>query len=448
VNLIIPEIVSLHAEEAGSLFEMRAAVLDAPQVRLKDIQRTFDDRIAAHLDALAVAGEHGWAFCQAALEGPSVGAVFTAAVRALEERRPDRLDKLFALSGAIPETRTGLMSALGWVERDRLQEIGIALLRGQESLKRASGIAACSMHRVDPGLVSGEWLADADASVRARALRLVGEVGCAENAPACAAALNDSDPECRFWAAWSSVVIGNRGAALDALTDAGFTPGPHRREAFRLSLQALNQNEAHRILTPLAQDPSHKRWLIDGSGLSGDPAYLPWLLEQIREATIARLAGEAFSLITGVDFVAARLDSKTSPGAETGTNLDLDDPNFAGFDVTDARLDDKPPEGVVATPNDNPDDPNVDMDPDEGLPWPDAKKIEKWWNENEHRFVKGQRYFMGKPVTREHCIDVLKNGYQRQRILAAHYLCLLDPGTPLFNTSAPSWRQQRLLATM
>jgi hypothetical protein len=55
---------------------------------------------------------------------------------------------------------------------------------------------------------------------------------------------------------------------------------------------------------------------------------------------------------------------------------------------------------------------------------------------------------MGKPVTREHCIDVLKNGYQRQRILAAHYLCLLDPGTPLFNTSAPAWRQQRLLAAM
>ena len=60
----------------------------------------------------------------------------------------------------------------------------------------------------------------------------------------------------------------------------------------------------------------------------------------------------------------------------------------------------------------------------------------------------GTRYFMGAPVTREHCIDVLKNGYQRQRILAAHYLCLLEPGTPLFNTSAPAWRQQRLLADM
>jgi hypothetical protein len=62
--------------------------------------------------------------------------------------------------------------------------------------------------------------------------------------------------------------------------------------------------------------------------------------------------------------------------------------------------------------------------------------------------VNGQRYFMGAPVTWEHCLDVLKHGYQRQRILAAHYLCLLRPGTPLFNTSAPAWRQQRLLAQM
>jgi hypothetical protein len=55
---------------------------------------------------------------------------------------------------------------------------------------------------------------------------------------------------------------------------------------------------------------------------------------------------------------------------------------------------------------------------------------------------------MGQPVTKEHCIHVLKTGYQRQRILAAQYLCLLERGTPLFNTSAPAWRQQRLLAKM
>ena len=130
-----------------------------------------------------------------------------------------------------------------------------------------------------------------------------------------------------------------------------------------------------------------------------------------------RIAGEAFTLITGADL--ALLD-----------------------------LERKPPENFESGPNDDPDDPNVDMDPDDGLPWPDVKKVEAWWQANQNRFQKGTRYFMGQPVTKEHCIHVLKTGYQRQRILAAQYLCLLEPGTPLFNTAAPAWRQQRLLAAM
>jgi uncharacterized protein (TIGR02270 family) len=111
-------------------------------------------------------------------------------------------------------------------------------------------------------------------------------------------------------------------------------------------------------------------------------------------------------------------------------------------------LEGKRPDGFESGPNDDPDDPNVDMDPDDGLPWPDVQKVEKWWAANGSRFQKGQRYFMGAPIARDHCIDVLKNGYQRQRILAAQYLCLLEPGTPLFNTGAPAWRQQRSLAKM
>jgi uncharacterized protein (TIGR02270 family) len=131
----------------------------------------------------------------------------------------------------------------------------------------------------------------------------------------------------------------------------------------------------------------------------------------------ARVAGEAFTLITGVDLSIAQLDGD-------------------------------PPERFESAPNDDPDDSDVEMDADEGLPWPDVNKVQAWWDANGHKFQPGTRYFMGAPVTRQHCIDVLKRGYQRQRILAAHYLCLLEPGTPLFNTSAPAWRQQRLLAQM
>jgi uncharacterized protein (TIGR02270 family) len=417
VNLVIPEIISSHVEEAGSLFERRGALLEGAQIRLKDIQRTFEDRIAAHLDALAVADEHAWQFCEASLDEPSPGAVCTAAVRALEDSRPDRLDKLFALSGAIPETRIGLIWALGWVARDRLQGLGARLIDSQDPLKRAIGMAACSMHRVDPRLVSGGWLTDVDTSVRARALRLVGEVGSEEAVPVCLAALNDSDPECRFWAAWSAVLLGNRGRALEVVRDVSLTAGPRRARAFQIALQAMKGAAAHELLRLLAEDRKETRRVIQGSGIAGDPKYVPWLIRRMADPKTSRSAGEAVALITGCDLKGMRLDGLPPIEAESG-------------------------------PNDDPEDPNVETDPDDDLPWPDQQKIEQWWSANGSRFHEGTRYFMGAPVTREHCIDVLKNGYQRQRVLAAHYLCLLDPGTPLFNTNAPCWRQQRLLAAM
>jgi hypothetical protein len=55
---------------------------------------------------------------------------------------------------------------------------------------------------------------------------------------------------------------------------------------------------------------------------------------------------------------------------------------------------------------------------------------------------------MGEPASRAYCVKVLKEGFQRQRMAAAEYLCLLNLGTPLFNTSAPAWRQKRLLANL
>ena len=58
------------------------------------------------------------------------------------------------------------------------------------------------------------------------------------------------------------------------------------------------------------------------------------------------------------------------------------------------------------------------------------------------------RYFIGQTPSHAHCLAVLKTGRQRQRAAAAEYLCLLQPGTPLFPTHAPAWRQQRWLDAM
>jgi uncharacterized protein (TIGR02270 family) len=249
-------------------------------------------------------------------------------------------------------------------------------------------------------------------------LRATGELGRRDLLPTCLTMLASEDAESRFWAAWSAVLLGNRSAGLDALKTTGEIPGVYRSGAFRLALLAMDQEEARTWLRQLAKDPENMRWLIQGSGIAGDSSYVPWLIQHMTDKKTARLAGEAFSLITGLDL--AYLD-----------------------------LEIKPPEGGSgAGPNDDPSDPNVDMDADDGLPWPDPDRITRWWQANGSRFELGTRYFLGAPVTRETALRALKEGFQRQRILAAHYLCLLEPGTVLFEWRAPAARQQGLLMSM
>ncbi|HVO48907.1 MAG TPA: TIGR02270 family protein [Steroidobacteraceae bacterium] len=410
-----------HATETASLRRMRSSLVRGPHVKPLHLDR-LDERLAAHLDGLVVAGNHAWSVCAAALERPSVGVIFAATVCAVADESAgaginDRLSQLLALSAALPSSSAGLLSAFGWLEPQRLRGVVAQLLKSDRASWRSIGIAACALHRVDPGLISARRFEDPDPTVRARAWRTAGELGIRQLVSTAAAAASEEDPGCQFWAAWSAVLLGDKEYALAAIANAAAAPGPLRARAFQLALQAMSTQNAHAWLKVLGQDPSNRRWLIRGAGLVGDPTYVPWLIQQMTELKTTRLAGEAFSLITGLDL--AYLD-----------------------------LEVKPPENFESGPNDDPDDPNVEMDEDDGLPWPDVSKIQGWWAANAGRFKAGTRYFMGEPLNRDHCLQVLKGGFQRQRIAAALYLSLLNPGTPLFNTSAPAPRQKRLLAQM
>jgi len=412
----IPHIIHQHAEEAAVLRNIRSVLVAAPHVKLHHLRR-LDDRIAAHLDGLAVAGEFGSSLCEAALETPGVGEVFAATVRAIEEKDERRLGKLFALLGAVPEAQPGLISAFGWVSAPYLQGTVAALLSSKEPSKRAVGIAACAMHGADPGAALAQALTDPEPQLRARALRAAGELGRRDLLAACVTGVQDEDAGARFWAAWSSLLLGDREKAVSVLESFVHLPNAFRQRALRLLLKVISPPSAQRLLKSIAQDPANQRLLIQGAGMAGDAQYLPWLIGQMADDPVARLAGESFSMMTGLDL--AYLD-----------------------------LERKPPEDVEAGPTENPEDENVEMDPDDSLPWPDQGKIQPWWAANAQRFQPGVRYFMGDPPSRAHCLSALKEGFQRQRIAAAEYLCLLSPGTPLFNTRAPAWRQQRWLGTM
>jgi uncharacterized protein (TIGR02270 family) len=409
----IPGVADQVGDIIPGLWRLRSIAVDSPHYRLADLG-DLDERVEASLDALRAMGPAARRRCETALSLDGAGELFMATLFALEARDGTRIRKLCSVAEAMPQTRPGLYDAFSWTSPELLRGTVKMLLDSPSPFERSVGIAASAAHRVNPGRHLLDGLNAPETDLRKAALRAVGELGVTD-----AIDLLDGreDEGGRFWAGWSAALLGDRNRGLDALLTICVTPGPHQGRAFGLVLQALPRNDGHQLLQRLARDSGQRRSLICGSGIVGDPAYVPWLISNMATPESARLAGEAFTLITGADLSLLALDA--------------------------AR-----PEGFESGPNDDPSDPNVEMDADTGLPWPDPKRIEIWWANNAPGFQTGNRYFMGAPVTRQRCIDVLRNGYQRQRILAARYLSLLTVGTPLFSTNAPAWRQQRLLAQM
>lgn len=428
----IPVIVAQHAEESTHLRHVRSVLLRSPHVQLHRLQR-LDDRIAAHLDGIAVAGDFGLKLCREALENPGAGAVFTLAVRALELKDAALLQRLFAIVAAEPAAERGLLSAFGWVPAQVLPGVIRDLLRSNDAAQRAAGLAACVMHRVDPGAALVAALADSDARLRARALRVVGEAGRVDLLPQVLDACRAEDEAQRFWAARSALLLGDRSAAALAVLN-GLAEGAGawsdaaaewllkviEADAARLHLRLWS--EQAKVAGPAEPaGAAARRRLIRRCGVAGDAFFIPWLIGQMQDLRVSRLAGEAFTLITGADL--ARLD-----------------------------LERKPPEGASAGlyggPNEDPDDDLVALNEDESLPWPDPERVQGWWHANQGRFPAGRRVFMGAVPSPAQSLKVLRESGQRQRIAAAQWLGLLMPGTKLFQTTAPAWRQQRWLAEM
>jgi uncharacterized protein (TIGR02270 family) len=403
-------VLEQHAEDAAFLWLMRDNAVRAPHYSLKDLVK-LDDRVEAHIDGLRIAGDDGWKLVLEQLKHLEPGEYFAAMVLALESGRRERIAAVIERAGGEGTLR-GVVSALGWVDWEAAKPAVAGLVASPEARLRRIAIAACAIARNNPGIHLAHALGHADPALRARACRAVGELARRDLLGEMAPLLADEDENCRFWAAWSASLLGDA---------RGFAPlwkfigGAPRRAAAALAvlLRGLPPAQAQDWLKTLGRDTERRRAAIIGVGIYGDPAYASWLIQQMADPKLTRLAGEAFAMMTGADL----------------TYLDLDR---------------RPPADVEAGPSDDPADPDVALGPDDKLPWPDAERIGKWWAAQRGPYAPGTRYLVGKPITPESLAEILRTGGQRQRAAAALELAIHSRG-PLFEVRARGHLQQQRL---
>jgi uncharacterized protein (TIGR02270 family) len=413
---VILSIVEQHVEEVAILWLRRARATHEPHYSLADLAK-LEGHVEAHVDGLRIAGDSAWDVCCDELKWEEPGEIFAAGVLALESDRRDRIDKVLEVAASAPELERGFVSALGWIESAAVVKHLDAFIASKEPAVRRIGLAGFAVRRKDPGPLLVRLLSDGDPRVRARAIKAVAELGRRDLVPNVLQLVRDADDDCRFYAAWTAARLGQRyEPMIGTLVEFAERPGPRQIQALGMALRSLDAAAAKAWLRRLGPKAETLRVATIGIGILGDPELMSTLLQLMTNDEVARVAGESFSMITGID-------------------LAYDD------------LERDRPEGFESGPTEDPADENVALDEDENLPWPDAELIAKWWSSHGSRFQPGRRYLCGREINVESARQVLVDGKQRQRAAAALELALLQPAEPLFEIRARGSWQQRWLGS-
>ena len=291
------------------------------------------------------------------------------------------------------------MSAVGWLTDDAAA-LALPLLHAWGTpIALRIGLAGAAIRRTPiPARVLEAGLGDP--ACRARAIEAIGELADSGRLSAVRDRVADSDLDVRFAAAWTVARLSGDPRAVAELQTIALTESRHRQRSATLVVRRLDPAAARRWVEMLWLIPGCERVAIQASGALGDPALVPRLLEQFTVAPLARLVGEALGHITGARLAEDKLDGPSPKEFEVG-------------------------------PTDDPEDALVDLDPDDGLDWPDPEKVRKWWTTNRDRFPNGARHICGRRITPENLMTILQDGYQRQRAAAALELAVRHGG-PLF----------------
>ncbi|MDA7746352.1 TIGR02270 family protein [Psychromonas sp.] len=394
--------------DASFLWLLRSIVVDQPHYNLSDLAG-LEQRIDAHLDGLMTNVDTGWAACKAALEFEEPGEVFTAMVIAVRSHDVNKIKHAVTVGVKSTRNMAALTSALGWLSDELSLPWIQRFLNGKDMEHKLLGISSCSIKRHDPAEMINKILSKNtcldDIVLYSRTIRLVGELRRQDCMPALSVAKKHANPQVIFWAHWSSILLGDKSSLMSLKSFVFDTTSEFHDLAIQIVFRKLTIENARMWISQLAKDSAMNRTVIKATAVLGDPHAVNWLIEQMRDNKLAKLAGEAFVLITGSDLQVNQLTMVT-------------------------------PSSHPLYPNDDSDSEDVGLDEDENLPHPDINKVTALWRSIGTNFIVGQRYFMGKSISINWLQYIINNGTQRQRHSAALELALISPNGKFPNTRA------------
>jgi len=391
--------------EAAFLWVLRSVFLNQPHISKQDVI-TLEKRIQSQLEGLLSSVDISWSICKESVGLNQAGEIFTSLYVAMNSNNLNNVETVVE-SGLKSESGTKeLASAMEWLPASVSNSWLKKLLKGKDLRHKYLGIKVCSFRRINPGEALLSVLKREDCQknnkLYASALKLAGELKRKDSLSLITNAVKNEDYEVCFWSNWSCILLG-LSKNVENLKPYVFNMGKFQEQAVDICFRVLPVTMAKQWISDLSKNTNQVRTAIRAIGILGDPYAVNWLINKMTDSHNAKLAGESFTLITGLD-------------------------------LTQNNLASKEPDNYPVIPDNDEEDHDVSLDSDENLPYPDIKNIDSSWNKIYKNFVVGKRYFMGSLITSELLNEFMENGSQRQRHYASLELALRETDKPLMNT--------------
>lgn len=414
MNTMVENVVYQHAENVCSLWLQRQNAVDEPHYSFNDILH-LDNRLEANLEGLRVAGTQVWPLIDELIDAGDEGAYFTKALLTLEADDKMTFAQLLEMANESDNAEQILLeleSALAWSKPEYLRNSVKHLLSAEDSASIILGLKACMAHNRDPSLYLEKHVLHPDTRVRSTVINAAANGGNTGFKHRLINGAADEPEHEAFERARALALLGEQSTARPILARISRGHSSFNSKATQFFMLLDDVSASRSLLKELDGIPERQRDVVQGFGLIGDPQAMNWLIDKTAEPKLARLAGGAITMITGVDLSEVDLEQRDAPeGYEDG--------------------------GLSDDPNDD----HVALDEDEDLPWPDTELIKAWWSSSP-KLTHGKRFLDGREKVQPELIHVLANGMQRQRNAAATSLALLQPDKAYLDTRLPTNKQK------
>jgi uncharacterized protein (TIGR02270 family) len=369
----------------------------SPQFRKQHLVE-MNDRLMAYLDCYLISEEAGTSIAET-VKLKDWGAIFTKAIVAILTEDMAGFQRAFKAM-AQPRHSEELSDALCRVEFQIARPYLLEIAHHPNPLARIAAIKAAGYHTQE---INEKWLKpmlqDPSPDVRIAALEIIGDNQLSAFAPNVTELLVEEDASIRFYAAYAGSLLGLQ-AAYPVLAPFCYRESPHLRKALGLLYSLLEHDAISRAIERIQHGDFSIRIKTYNIAMAGLPDKIPLLIDWMKRPEYAQLAAEAFSFITGADFIE--------------DDLDLDPNEITGGVIKRLKQDRKQDPWSQAY--------------EEDLPWPNPEAVALWWTENKQRFASGTRYLAGHTLTEDNLRQIMEVGTQPQRLQAELIIHLYHAG--------------------